>query len=130
MVIIKSGTNIDKSCINKLFVFDDITPEAEIVAKLEELAKELDLFNPETQLTIATNRDLVIWALRVLALESGNFDQLRIEYDNVDGTKFVHQLDDRGNLVGDFDGFRTENFKLMMRAADYVLNRSRGEETC
>lgn len=122
MLIIKSGTNIDKSFINNLFVFDDITPESEIVARLEELAKELDLFNLETQLTIATNRDLVIWALRVLALESGNFDQFRIEYDNIDGTKFVHQLDDRGNLVGDCDGFRTENFKLMMRAAEYVLN--------
>ena len=122
MLIIKSGTNIDKSFINSLFVFDDITPESEIVARLEELAKELDLFNLETQLTIATNRDLVIWALRVLALESGNFDQFRIEYDNIDGTKFVHQLDDRGNLVGDCDGFRTENFKLMMRAAEYVLN--------
>lgn len=122
MLIIKSGTKIDKSFINNLFVFDDITPESEIVARLEELAKELDLFNLETQLTIATNRDLVIWALRVLALESGNFDQFRIEYDNIDGTKFVHQLDDRGNLVGDCDGFRTENFKLMMRAAEYVLN--------
>ena len=127
MLIIKSGTNLDKSYINSLFVFDDIIPEAEIVARLEELAKELDLFNPEVQLTIATNRDLVIYALRVLALESGNFDQLRIEYDNIDGTKFVHHLDDRGNLVGDWDGFRTENFKLMMRAAEYVLNQSKGE---
>jgi len=120
MLIIKSGTNIDKSCINKLFLFDDVTPESEIVARLEELTKELDLFNPETQLTIATNRDLVIYALRVLALESGNFDQFRIEYDNIDGTKFVHHIDDRGNLVGDWDGFRTENFKLMMRAVNYV----------
>lgn len=127
MLIIKSGTNLDTSYINKLFVFDDITPETEIVAKLEELAKELDLFNPETQLTIATNRELVIFALRVLALESGNFDQLRIEYDNIDGTKFVHYLDDRGNLVGDWDGFRNENVKLVMRVADYVLNRSKGE---
>lgn len=120
MLIIKSGTNIDKSCINKLFIFDDVTPESEIVSKLEELAKELDLFNPETQLTIATNRDLVIWTLRVLALESSNFDQFRIEYDNLDGTKFVQHLDDRGNLVGDWEGFRTESFKLMMRAVNYV----------
>lgn len=127
MLIIKSGTNIDKSCINELFLFDDITPESEIVAKLEEIAKELDLFNPETQLTIATNRDVVIWTLRVLALESGNFDQFRIEYDNIDGTKFVHHLDDRGNLVGDWDGFRTESFKLMMRALNYNRNRDQGE---
>ena len=120
MLIIKSGTNIDKSYINKLFLFDDVTPEAEIVAKLEELAKELDLFDPEVQLTIATNRDLVIETLRVLALESGNFDQFRIEYDNIDGTRFVHHLDDRGNLIGDWDGFKTESFKLMMRAVKYV----------
>lgn len=127
MLIIKSGTNLDRAYANKLFTFDDLTHESEIVARLEELAKELDLFNPDTQLTIATNRDVVIYALRVLALESGHFDQFRIEYDNLDGTKFVHYLDDRGNLVGDWDGFRTENFKLMMRALNYNRNRDQGE---
>lgn len=127
MLIIKTGTNIDKSYANELFTFGDLMHESEIVAKLEELAKELDLFNPEVQLTIATNRSLVIETLRVLALESGNFDQFCIEYDNVDGTKFIHHLDNRGSLVGDWDGFRTENFKLMMRAAEYVLNHSKGE---
>lgn len=127
MLIIKSGTNLDRAYANKLFTFDDLTHESEIVARLEELAKELELFSPDTQLTIATNRDVVIYALRVLALESGNFDQFRIEYDNLDGTKFVHYLDDRGNLVGDWDGFRTENFKLMMRALNYNRNRDQGE---
>ena len=127
MLIIKSGTNLDRAYANKLFTFDDLTHESEIVARLEELAKELELFNPDTQLTIATNRDVVIFALRVLALESGNFDQFRIEYDNLDGTKFVHYLDDRGNLVGDWDGFRTENFKLMMRALNHNHNRDQGE---
>ena len=127
MLIIKSGTNLDLAYANKLFTFDDLTHESEIVARLEELAKELDLFNPDVQLTIATNRDIVIWTLRVLALESGHFDQFRIEYDNLDGTKFVHHLDDRGNLVGDWDGFRTENFKLMMRALNYNRNRDQGE---
>lgn len=121
MLIIKSGTNINESYANSLFTFDDFMHESEIVAKLEELAKELDLFNPETQLTIATNREIVIVALRVLALESGNFDRFRIEYENLDGTRFVQYLDDRGNLVGDFEGFRTEGFKLMMRVADYAL---------
>ena len=127
MLIIKSGTNLDRAYANKLFTFDDLTHESEIVARLEELAKELELFSPDTQLTIATNRDVVIWALRVLALESGNFDQFRIEYDNLDGTKFVHHLDDRGNLVGDWDGFRTENFKLMIRALNCNRNRDQGE---
>lgn len=127
MLIIKSGTSLDLAYANKLFTFDDLTHESEIVARLEELAKEIELFSPDTQLTIATNRDIVIFALRVLALESGNFDQFRIEYDNLDGTKFVHHLDDRGNLVGDWDGFRTENFKLMMRALNYNRNRDQGE---
>ena len=127
MLIIKSGTNLDRAYANKLFTFDDLTHESEIVARLEELAKELELFSPDTQLTIATNRDVVIFALRVLALESGNFDQFRVEYDNLDGTKFVHYLDDRGNLVGDWDGFRTENFKLMMRALNYNRTQDQGE---
>ena len=116
MLIIKSGTNLDRTYANELFTFDDLMHESEIVARLEELAKELEIFNPDTQLTIATNRDIVIYALRVLALESGHFDQFCIEYDNLDGTKFVHYLDDCGNLVGDMDGFRTETYKLMMRA--------------
>lgn len=116
MLIIKSGTNLDRTYANELFTFDDLMHESEIVARLEELAKELEIFNPDTQLTIATNRDIVIYALRVLALESSHFDQFYIEYDNLDGTKFVHYLDDCGNLVGDMDGFRTETYKLMMRA--------------
>lgn len=127
MLIIKSGTNLDRAYANELFTFDDLTHESKIVARLEELAKELELFSPDTQLTIATNRDVVIFALRVLALESGHFDQFRIEYDNLDGTEFVHHLDDRGNLVGDWDGFRTENFKLMMRALNYNLTQNQGE---
>ncbi len=127
MLIIKSGTNLDRAYANKLFTFDDLTHESEIVAIREDLAKERELFSPDTQLTIATNRDVVIYALRVLALESGNFDQFRIEYDNLDGTKFVHHLDDRGNLVGDWDGFRTENFKLMMRALNYNRTQDQGE---
>ena len=116
MLIIKSGTNLDRTYANELFTFDDLMHESEIVARLEELAKELDIFNPDTRLTIATNRDIVIYALRVLALESGHFDQFYIEYDNLDGTKFVHYLDNCGNLVGDMDGFRAETYKLMMRA--------------
>ena len=120
MLIIKSGTNIDKSFINNLFVFDDITPESEIVARLEELAKELDLFNPETQLTIATNRDLVIWALRVLALESGRFDQFRIEYDNLDGTKSIQSHDKNGNLNNVKDQYGDVLENILFRALTYT----------
>lgn len=120
MLIIKSGTNIDKSYINSLFVFDDITPESEIVAKIEELAKELDLFNPETQITIATNRDLVIWALRVLALESGHFDQFRIEYDNIDGTKSIQSHDKYGNLNYAKDDYRDVTCDIAFRALTHT----------
>lgn len=116
MLIIKSGTNIDKSYANKLFTFDDLTHESEIVARLEELAKELDLFNSEVQLTIATNRDLVIETLRVLALESGNFDQFRIEYDNLDRTASSQSMDDKGNLSLNENDYRDVSTNLMMRA--------------
>ena len=120
MLIIKSGTNLDKSYINKLFVFGDITPEAEIVAKLEELAKELDLFNPEVQLTIATNRDLVIETLRVLALESGNFDQFRIEYDNIDGTTAIQSHDKNGNLNNVKNDYRDVTCNVVFRALTHT----------
>lgn len=120
MLIIKTGTNIDKSYANELFTFSDLMHESEIVAKLEELAKELDLFNPEVQLTIATNRYLVIETLRVLALESGNFDQFRIEYDNLDGTKSIQSHDKNGNLnnVKDQCGDVLEN--ILFRALTYT----------
>ena len=120
MLIIKSGTNIDKSYVNKLFVFDDLTHESEIVAKLEELAKELDLFNPEVQLTIATNRDLVIETLRVLALESGNFDQFRIDYDNLDGTKSIQSHDKYGNLNYVKDDYRDVTCDIAFRALTHT----------
>ena len=125
MLIIKSGTNIDKSYANKLFTFDDFTHESEIVARLEELAKELDLFNSEVQLTIATNRDLVIETLRVLALESGNFDQFRIEYNNLDGTTAIQSLDKNGNLNDVRYDYRDASTNMMMRALDYW--RTKGE---
>lgn len=120
MLIIKTGTNIDKSYANEIFTFDDLTHESEIVAKLEELAKELDLFNPEVQLTIATNRDLVIETLRVLALESGSFDQFRIEYDSIDGTKSVQSHDKNGNLNYVKDDYRDVTCNIVFRALTHT----------
>lgn len=120
MLIIKTGTNIDKSYANELFTFGDLMHESEIVAKLEELAKELDLFNPEVQLTIATNRDLVIETLRVLALESGRFDQFRIEYDNLDGTKSIQSHDKNGNLNHAKDDYRDVTCDIAFRALTHT----------
>lgn len=120
MLIIKTGTNIDKSYANELFTFGDLMHESEIVAKLEELAKELDLFNPEVQLTIATNRDLVIETLRVLALESGRFDQFRIEYDNLDGTKSIQSHDKNGNLNNVKDQYGDVLENILFRALTYT----------
>lgn len=120
MLIIKSGTNIDKSYANELFTFGDLMHESEIVARLEELAKELDLFNREVQLTIATNRDLVIETLRVLALESGNFDQFRIEYDNLDGTTSVQSHDKNGNLNNVKDDYRDVACDIVFRALTHA----------
>ena len=116
MLIIKTGTNIDKSYANDLFTFGDLMHESEIVARLEELAKELDLFNREIQLTIATNRDLVIETLRVLALESGHFDQFCIEYDNLDGTAAIQFHDKNGNLNSVRNDYRDVFCDVMMRA--------------
>ena len=120
MLIIKTGTNIDKSYANELFTFGDLMHESEIVAKLEELAKELDLFNPEVQLTIATNRSLVIETLRVLALESGNFDQFRIEYDNLDGTKSIQSHDKNGNLNNAKDQYRDVLENILFRVLTHT----------
>ena len=128
MLIIKSGTNLDRAYANKLFTFDDLTHESEIVARLEELAAELELFSSDTQLTIATNRDLVIDTLRVLALESSNFDQFRIEYDNLDGTTAVQSIDEKGNMNNVKCDYRDTSIEIMTRAMTHWMTQ--GDKTC
>ena len=91
----KYWKNYRYSYIQKYNAWKDISKETEAVLK------NLDVFNPEVLITVSTNLVIVILTARVLAAESGNLDQFKIEFIDDNGNKFYQHLDDRGNLVGD-----------------------------
>ena len=98
MLIIQTG-NIEKS--SDILTFKDSMLEKDISKETEVVLKELDVFNPEVLITVSTNREIIVLTARVLAAESGNLDQFKIEFIDDNGNKFYQHLDDRGNLVGD-----------------------------
>lgn len=98
MLIIQTG-NIEKT--TDILTFKNTILEKDISKETETVLKNLDVFNPEVLITISTNLVIVILTARVLAAESGNLDQFKIEFIDDKGNKFYQHLDDRGNLVGD-----------------------------
>lgn len=98
MLIIQTG-NIEKT--TDILTFKNTMLEKDISEETEAVLKELDVFNPEVQITVSTNLVIVILTARVLAAESGNLDLFKIEFIDDNGNKFYQHLDDRGNLVGD-----------------------------
>lgn len=98
MLIIQTG-NIEKS--TDILTFKDSMLERDISKETEQVLTNLDVFNPDNLITVSTNREIVVLTARVLAAESGNLDQFKIEFIDDNGNKFYQHLDDRGNLVGD-----------------------------
>lgn len=98
MLIIQTG-NIEKT--TDILTFKNSMLEKDISKETETVLKNLDVFNPEVLITVSTNLVIVILTARVLAAESGNLDQFKIEFIDDNGNKFYQHLDDRGNLVGD-----------------------------
>lgn len=98
MLIIQTG-NIEKT--TDILTFKNTMLEKDISKETEAVLKNLDVFNPEVLITVSTNLVIVILTARVLAAESWNLDQFKIEFIDDNGNKFYQHLDDRGNLVGD-----------------------------
>lgn len=98
MLIIQTG-NIEKT--TDILTFKDSILEKDISKETEQVLTNLDVFNPDNLITVSTNREIVVLTARVLAAESGNLDQFKIEFIDDNGNKFYQHLDDRGNLVGD-----------------------------
>ena len=98
MLIIQTG-NIEKT--TDILTFKNTMLEKDISKETETVLKNLDVFNPEVLMTVSTYLVIVILTARVLAAESGNLDQFKIEFIDENGNKFYQHLDDRGNLVGD-----------------------------
>lgn len=114
MLIIRTG-KLKGTYRNESFIFDDAMTETEIVEKVEQLVTHFDVFNPNVNFTFETNRQIVIVACRVLAVESKHMNQLRIENIHEDGTMSIEQLDETGSFTNNGQFYDSANKHLVVR---------------
>lgn len=122
MLIIRTG-NLKGTYRNESFIFDDAMTETEIVEKVEQLVTHFDVFNPNVNFTFETNRQIVIVACRVLAVESQALDQLQIENIHEDNTISIEQLDETGSFTNNGQFYDSANKNLVVRLIKALNNQ-------
>ena len=122
MLIIRTG-KLNGTYRNESFIFDDAMTETEIVEKVEQLVNQLDVFNPTINFTFETNRQIVIFACRVLAIESKHKSQLQIENIHEDGTISIEQLDETGSFTNNGQFYDSANKNLVVRLINVLHNQ-------
>lgn len=122
MLIIRIG-KLKGTYRNESFIFDDAMTETEIVEKVEQLVTHFDVFNPNVNFTFETNRQIVIVACRVLAVESQALDQLQIENIHEDNTISIEQLDETGSFTNNGQFYDSANKNLVVRLIKALNNQ-------
>jgi len=122
MLIIRTG-KLKGTYRNESFIFDDAMTETEIVEKVEQLVTHFDVFNPNVNFTFETNRQIVIVACRVLAVESQALDQLQIENIHEDNTISIEQLDETGSFTNNGQFYDSANKNLVVRLIKELNNQ-------
>lgn len=122
MLIIRTG-KLKGTYRNESFIFDDAMTETEIVEKVEQLVTHFDVFNPNVNFTFETNRQIVIVACRVLAVESHALDQLQIENIHEDNTISIEQLDETGSFTNNGQFYDSANKNLVVRLIKALNNQ-------
>lgn len=122
MLIIRTGKR-KGTYRNESFIFDDAMTETEIVEKVEQLVTHFDVFNPNVNFTFETNRQIVIVACRVLAVESQALDQLQIENIHEDNTISIEQLDETGSFTNNGQFYDSANKNLVVRLIKALNNQ-------
>lgn len=122
MLIIRTG-KLKGTYRNESFIFDDAMTETEIVEKVEQLVTHFDVFNPTVNFTFETNRQIVIVACRVLAVESQALDQLQIENIHEDNTISIEQLDETGSFTNNGQFYDSANKNLVVRLIKALNNQ-------
>jgi hypothetical protein len=122
MLIIRTG-KLKGTYRNESFIFDDAMTETEIVEKVEQLVTHFDVFNPNVNFTFETNRQIVIVACRVLAVESQALDQLQIENIHEDNTISIEQLDETGSFTNNGQFYDSANKNLVVRLIKALNNQ-------
>lgn len=119
MLIIRIG-KLKGTYRNEAFIFDDAMTETEIVEKIEQLVHQFDVFNPIVNFTFETNRQIVIVACRVLAVESKHMNQLQVENIHEDDTISIEQLNETGSFTNNGQFYDTANKNLLMRLLNAI----------
>jgi hypothetical protein len=122
MLIIRTG-KLKGTYRNESFIFDDAMTETEIVEKVEQLVTHFDVFNPNVNFTFETNRQIVIVACRVLAVESQALDQLQIENIHEDNTISIEQLDETGSFTNNGQFYDSANKNLVVHLIKALNNQ-------
>ena len=122
MLIIRTG-KLNGTYRNESFIFDDAMTETEIVEKVEQLVNQLDVFNPTINFTFETNRQIVIFACRVFAVESKHSNQLQIENIHKDDTISIEQLDESGSFTNNGQFYDAANKNLVVRLINALKNQ-------
>ena len=122
MLIIRTG-KLKGTYRNESFIFDDAMTETEIVEKVEQLVTHFDVFNPNVNFTFETNRQIVIVACRVLAVESQALDQLQSENIHEDNTISIEQLDETGSFTNNGQFYDSANKNLVVRLIKALNNQ-------
>ena len=122
MLIIRTG-KLKGTYRNESFIFDDAMTETEIVEKVEQLVTHFDVFNPNVNFTFETNRQIVIVACRVLAVESQALDQLQIENIHEGNTISIEQLDETGSFTNNGQFYDSANKNLVVRLIKALNNQ-------
>lgn len=122
MLIIRTG-KLNGTYRNESFIFDDAMMETEIVETVEQLVTHFDVFNPNVEFTFETNRQIVIAACRVFAVESKNRSQLQIENIHKDDTISIEQLDESGLFTNNGQFYDSANKHLVVRLINALHNQ-------
>lgn len=89
---------------------DGLTEERNIASTTHEVLANAE---PDSTLYIATNNTVVLYTIQAYAVKLS--DYCTVEYRNYKGTNYnTIRQDERGNLIGDTDGFFDTIEKLLI----------------
>lgn len=89
---------------------DGLTEERNIASTTHEVLANAE---PDSTLYITTNNTIVLYTIRAYAVKLS--DYCTVEYRNYKGTNYnTIRQDERGNLIGDTDGFFDTIEKLLI----------------
>lgn len=110
-IIVNTGTVPEQELKkSEIIPLDGLTEEHNIVSTTHEILANAD---PDTTLYIATNNTVALYTIQAYAVKLS--DYVTVEYRHYKGTNYkTIRQDERGNLIGNTDGFFDTIEKLLI----------------